>query len=178
MSDMKRQNLKPIASPDARNQARRIPVKGAALSSGSNAAAKPRSIKKDQKLQSENQNVHPGSQKLSRLDLMKARSKNTKGSQKKQHNLHKTEPWKTEQEYGARIYQITAYTTVEKIEKKFCSEQRQVILRKILATMIIIMILFILIARHLNFVDKLDRDKLGYDGRMPSFLPTETSTVE
>lgn len=62
-------------------------------------------------------------------------------------------PWESEKQYGAKIYKLSAYTTISKITKKFKEEQRQIILRKIIVTLILIMLFALLLAKFINLGD-------------------------
>lgn len=59
----------------------------------------------------------------------------------------KLEPWDRERMNGARIYHMTGYTTVEKIDRKFGFEQKQIILRKVIATLILTLAVLIVMAK-------------------------------
>lgn len=72
---------------------------------------------------------------------------------KRAKNKMTEKPWMTEKLYGAKIYKLTAYTTVEKIDQKFKAEQRQVFLRKLLATLIILLVMIIMIAKLIDLKD-------------------------
>ena len=62
-------------------------------------------------------------------------------------------PWESEKQYGAKIYKLSAYTTISKITKKFKEEQRQIILCKIIVTLILIMLFALLLAKFINLGD-------------------------
>lgn len=64
---------------------------------------------------------------------------------------HKAEAWQVEYLKGAKVYKLTAFTTVDSIEKKFKIYRRQAVLSKILITLILIF--FILTVIGLKFAD-------------------------
>ncbi len=63
------------------------------------------------------------------------------------------EGWQQEQLKGAKVYKLTAYTTTDNINKRFRSIKRQSILRKILVTLIIILLMACFIGQYLDLSD-------------------------
>lgn len=72
-------------------------------------------------------------------------------------------PWESEKQYGAKIYKLSAYTTISKITKKFKEEQRQIILRKIIVTLILIMLCAMLVAKFINLGDMREVQRITGD---------------
>ncbi len=85
-------------------------------------------------------------------DLSKALTKlqRERKSGKKKTRL---EGWQQEQLKGAKVYKLTAYTTTDNINKRFRSIQRQSILRKVLVTLIIILLLASVIGKYIDLSD-------------------------
>ncbi|MDO5015799.1 MAG: hypothetical protein Q4E09_02135 [Eubacteriales bacterium] len=79
------------------------------------------------------------------------RSQTEQISAKRSKIKHKAEPWQVEYLKGAKVYKLTAFTTVDSIEKKFKIYQRQAVLSKILITLILIFFIFTIIG--LKFSD-------------------------
>lgn len=81
----------------------------------------------------------------------------------------KDEPWYAEKVNGARIYQMTGFTTVEKIDRKFGFEQKQIVLRKIIATLIITLIVLIMLARFVGRINPEEFNRItGRDNTVES----------
>lgn len=72
-------------------------------------------------------------------------------------------PWESEKQNGAKIYKLSAYTTISKITKKFKEEQRQIILRKIIVTLILIMLCAMLVAKFINLGDMREVQRITGD---------------
>ena len=79
----------------------------------------------------------------------------TKLQQERKSGKKKTrlEGWQQEQLKGAKVYKLTAYTTTDNINKRFRSIKRQSILRKVLVTLIIILLLASVIGRYIDLSD-------------------------
>lgn len=72
---------------------------------------------------------------------------------KKPPKKQKRENWQEEYLKGSKVYRLTAFTTIDNIEKKFKSNRRQVRLQKVLVSLILIFFLFTLIGKFVNFDD-------------------------
>ena len=60
---------------------------------------------------------------------------------------------KQEKKLGSRIYELKGYTTIGKINRKYQTERQQYLLRKILATIVTIIMLILLFALYNPFKD-------------------------
>ncbi|MDD7402171.1 MAG: hypothetical protein SPK23_03310 [Eubacteriales bacterium] len=85
-------------------------------------------------------------------ELTKALSK-LKQERKSGKKKPRLEAWQQEKLKGAKVYKLTAYTTTDNINKRFRSMKRQSILRKVLVTLIIILLLASLIGKYINLSD-------------------------
>ena len=98
-------------------------------------------------------------------NIQKKRPKPTAKKLRKQNSRSQTfknEPWKEEAMYGARVYKLSGYTTIDKIERKFASEQKQMLLRKILTILILFMVLLVVIAKIFGKINTDDFKKLSF----------------
>ncbi len=69
----------------------------------------------------------------------------------KKKRISDLEPWQQEALKGSKIYKLTAFTTTDNIDRKFASYRRQAIMRKLLVTLIIILLISTLIGKLFNF---------------------------
>lgn len=86
-------------------------------------------------------------------------------------HTEKDEPWYSEKVNGARIYQMTGFTTMEKIDRKFGFEQRQIILRKLIATLVIVLVVLIMLAKVVGRINPDEFKRItGRDENVESIL--------
>lgn len=154
----KKNNKPPMAA--KASQPPQLKQAGQALGSKGNVSHDPKVIARPAKRpQAEPSGLNAGERYATRRmpgqpknELTKALSKlqQERKSGKKKTRL---EAWQQEKLKGAKVYKLTAYTTTDNINKRFRSMKRQSILRKVLVTLIIILLLASLIGKYINLSD-------------------------
>ncbi len=92
-----------------------------------------------------------GEKKTRRASNFAKLSKNLSEIRSKKKRISDLEPWQKEALKGSKIYKLTAFTTTDNIDRKFASYRRQAIMRKLLVTLIIILLISTLIGKVFNF---------------------------
>lgn len=111
----------------------------------------------------------------SRLDdyLQKAKKRNqgTEGPSK-------IPAWEKERLHGAKLYRLTAYTTRDKITRKFKAEARQAFLQRLVATALILLFLLLLFNELIPLKTRSELDRIsGGDSQVDEWATPEQSSV-
>ncbi len=90
--------------------------------------------------------------------------------------------WQEDQEHGARLYKVTGYTTVNKINAKYSAEYRQRFMRKLMTIILLLLVALALLAIINPFGSLGDfRRVIGLDSKFRDenhVAPTESQIIE